>query len=219
MAVMLRLTVKSGPDEGREAILEHGSRIGRSPASGLRLSDASISREHASIERRDGRWFLKDEGSTNGVWDGKEQVPSIELQDGQNVRIGEVNLSIEIDSPAPSPPPVAPAPAKPAESIQIQAGGGAIVEDDDVEIDIEWADESAKDSSPQATPSPAAKPAVRDLQRDELLRNMQQGKSGLAQADLSQLPVWMRAVLLLAVLAGSCGVFWGVMQMVRSMRG
>jgi hypothetical protein len=110
--------------------------------------------------------------------------------------------------------------------MQFSSGGGAIVDepdgdiDLDIDLDIEWSDEGdvAGESAPTAVPK-NARPAVRDLQREEILRSMQPSKGGLARADMSQLPGWVRALLALGVALASAGVFYAVMQGVKSTRG
>ncbi|MDG1499699.1 MAG: FHA domain-containing protein [Planctomycetota bacterium] len=235
---MLRLIVLSGPDEGRDASLTDGSRIGRGPASGLRLSDRSISREHAAISQRGDQWFAVDMGSTNGLWDGEERVDEVLLTDGCVIRLGEVRLEAQLREAKTTPAEPKPSTkesfsgsilgadvqaekAKPEASMEFSVGGGAMpVADTEDELEIEWADEDQDEVHAPAPESaaPAAKPAVRDLQRDELLRNMQANKGGLARADLGQLPVWMRALLVLGVLAASGAVFYFVMQAVLATR-
>lgn len=63
-----RLIVQDGPMMGRPVSIR-GSKftIGRGPACQLRLGSATVSRTHATIERRGGRLFLRDLGSTNGT--------------------------------------------------------------------------------------------------------------------------------------------------------
>ncbi len=224
-ACMLQLIVLSGPDEGREASLENGSRIGRGPASGLRLSDRSISREHARVETREGVWFLVDQGSTNGVWDGETRVAELRLIDAMEVRLGEVVLRVRLEKAAAevvAGTPKIGAPPRPApreDSIQFATGGGAAFaeQDAEVDLDIEWSDETEAATPPASAPK-SARPEVRDLQREELLRNLQRERGGLARADMSQLPGWVRAVLMLGVALVSAGVFYAVMQGIKSTR-
>lgn len=68
--------------------------IGRSPESGLRVEDPSVSADQAKLERRaDGRWEITDLGSTNGSWLGearlKPQVPRMVVADAR-VKLGTV---------------------------------------------------------------------------------------------------------------------------------
>lgn len=53
--------------DGRTEVLRAATRIGRSRGAELRLTDASVSGEHALILWTDGRWVLRDLGSTNGT--------------------------------------------------------------------------------------------------------------------------------------------------------
>lgn len=48
--------------------LADGLRLGRSPDCGLTVDEPSVSREHAVVRGRPGRWFLEDLGSRNGTW-------------------------------------------------------------------------------------------------------------------------------------------------------
>jgi len=68
-------------------------RIGRSKDSDLVLDDEFASRNHAAIERRGTRHYLFDLGSTNGTLVRGEPVRGErELQNGDEIRIGETSL-------------------------------------------------------------------------------------------------------------------------------
>ena len=65
--------------------------IGRAEQCTVRLDEPSVSRRHARVEHRDGRWLLSDLDSSNGTYvadrrlaPGKEH----ELRDGDAVRLG-----------------------------------------------------------------------------------------------------------------------------------
>ena len=63
-----QLIVQVGPLKGRAVVL--GSPrflIGRDPRCHLRPNSPTVSRRHASLECRGGRWYLRDLGSTNGA--------------------------------------------------------------------------------------------------------------------------------------------------------
>lgn len=47
--------------------LTDGLRMGRSPACELTVDEPSVSREHAVVRGRPGRWFVEDLGSRNGT--------------------------------------------------------------------------------------------------------------------------------------------------------
>ena len=65
--------------------------IGRSDDVDLVVSDASISRRHAMIVRREDGFFLSDLGSTNGSFVNKEAVADpLPLSEGDKVAVGHV---------------------------------------------------------------------------------------------------------------------------------
>ncbi len=65
--------------------------IGRSDEADLVVSDTSISRTHAIIDRRPEGFFLSDNGSTNGSYINKEPVETpAPLKEGDKVGIGDV---------------------------------------------------------------------------------------------------------------------------------
>ena len=64
-----RLTVEAGPAQPAAVDLngEGVVSLGRNRASTLVLQDQHASRFHAEVVPRDGRWFLRDCGTTNGT--------------------------------------------------------------------------------------------------------------------------------------------------------
>jgi hypothetical protein len=66
-------------------------RIGRDPASGLRLSHETVSRVHAELGRQGGLWVLRDLGSTNGTSvNGRRVIGAAVVRDGDLVSFGTV---------------------------------------------------------------------------------------------------------------------------------
>ncbi|MFD7990174.1 FHA domain-containing protein [Streptomyces mexicanus] len=66
-------------------------RIGRDPASGLRLSHETVSRVHAELSSQGGRWVLRDLGSTNGTTvNGRRVVGAAVVRAGDQVAFGQV---------------------------------------------------------------------------------------------------------------------------------
>jgi hypothetical protein len=91
---MLRLVPATGmPVEvAQDSVL-----IGRDPACEIVLTDGSVSRKHARIERRGEAWFVVDQGSANGTFVEGDRVTETELLDGQDVRFGAVGFRVETD--------------------------------------------------------------------------------------------------------------------------
>ena len=67
--------------------------IGRSPEAGVFLDDVTVSREHATLVRRGGDWFLDDSGSLNGTYVNRQRVDSHRLADGDELQIGKFKLT------------------------------------------------------------------------------------------------------------------------------
>jgi pSer/pThr/pTyr-binding forkhead associated (FHA) protein len=121
--------------------------IGRDKTAEIRLKESSVSRKHATIERRGPQWFITDGGSANGTFLDEVQVAEGVLRDGQTLRLGAASFKVEIEEePTPTQtlrpsdleaktqpavpayrPPVAPAPpamtpAQAAELLGIAVG-------------------------------------------------------------------------------------------------
>jgi pSer/pThr/pTyr-binding forkhead associated (FHA) protein len=64
--------------------------IGRSRACDLVLRHETVSRRHAELRREDGRWLLRDLGSTNGTRDGGWRVSETEIDAGSELHLGSV---------------------------------------------------------------------------------------------------------------------------------
>jgi pSer/pThr/pTyr-binding forkhead associated (FHA) protein len=54
--------------DGTEYELENSVSIGRDTRNDLVLESAAVSRDHAGVTFRDGRWYLEDRGSFNGTF-------------------------------------------------------------------------------------------------------------------------------------------------------
>lgn len=73
------------------------TRIGRDAGSDIHLRDASVSRQHAIIERRGDDWVVVDLGSGNGTRVDGGRVKEATLLPGQELRFGNLNYRVEID--------------------------------------------------------------------------------------------------------------------------
>jgi len=66
--------------------------LGREPDNSLPLPDGSVSRYHAKVERRDGRFAVQDLGSTNGTIVNGRYVTEAPLAHGDIIRVGDTIL-------------------------------------------------------------------------------------------------------------------------------
>ena len=62
--------------------------VGRHPQNAVRVDDPSISRFHAKLARRDGRFVLEDLGSRNGSFASGSKASSFELTSGEVLKLG-----------------------------------------------------------------------------------------------------------------------------------
>jgi len=89
------LVVRSGGGRAGESFLPTGerTRIGRSPDCEIFLDDVTVSRNHAVLIERDGRFFVEDQGSLNGTFVNRRRIDSVELENGDEVQIGKYRLT------------------------------------------------------------------------------------------------------------------------------
>lgn len=93
-----KLVVIYGDDLGRPYRLgPERLLIGRLYRSDILIEDPSVSREHATIERKDGRFILEDLKSTNGTFINGESVDVRILNHGDKIRVGNTVLQFIAD--------------------------------------------------------------------------------------------------------------------------
>jgi len=90
----LRLVTASGPPV---EINQDTTDIGRDPSCDIVLSDGSVSRKHARIEKRGDEWAVVDQGSANGTFIDTLRVAEAILKNGQEVRFGAMTYRVEIE--------------------------------------------------------------------------------------------------------------------------
>ncbi len=95
----LRLVPSSGlPAQGSTPIEVTAAEtmVGREPGCDVLLSDGSVSRKHAKIERRGYLWAVVDQGSANGTYVDSQKIGEAVLKNGQELRFGTVSFHVEI---------------------------------------------------------------------------------------------------------------------------
>lgn len=88
------LLAYGGPGKGGEFPLSGDEiLIGRDPGADIAIDDPSMSRRHALIVRRGGRYYLRDLGSSNGTYlDGVLHNGERPLADGARFRVGKTDF-------------------------------------------------------------------------------------------------------------------------------
>jgi transcriptional regulator with GAF, ATPase, and Fis domain len=94
------LRIIDGAEKGRVfEIVDDRVTLGREPENAICLPDVKASRVHAELARKDGRWVLKDLGSSNGTWSEDGRIDSQPLADGATFRIGRTWMRFESRAP------------------------------------------------------------------------------------------------------------------------
>lgn len=98
------IVILTGPRKGSELPL-HRPRvvIGRSQDADLVFADDTMSREHAMIGFRDGCFFVQDLESSNGTHVNGERVDVADLEHGDRIRMGSIEVQVLIDEREPTP--------------------------------------------------------------------------------------------------------------------
>jgi predicted component of type VI protein secretion system len=237
---MPKLYVLSGPDVGKSFEVASGALIGRDAECTVRLRDPSVSRHHARIEHGPAGWSIVDTQSRNGIHAAGQRVPSVHLDDGAEITLGEVLLrfrsevaSAEVAAPRARPEPIAASPS--------------IEEEIVLEGDWEEREPAAMAQTvfaPQASPpapkslpaAPNSPPAAEgafagarsampvsggvahraagpvSASRSVLQYQRIADRPGFFNSDLSQQPVWLKLALALLALAVFAAVFWFAFQ-------
>jgi adenylate cyclase len=66
--------------------------FGRRSKNDIVIKEERVSKEHASIHREDGDWYIRDWCSANGTFVNGERVAEKKLQDGDVVRLGSIEV-------------------------------------------------------------------------------------------------------------------------------
>jgi pSer/pThr/pTyr-binding forkhead associated (FHA) protein len=87
------LIVKRGASAGSKILIDkETTTAGRHPESDIFLDDITVSRRHAEIRRKEGRFSIHDLGSLNGTYVNRDRVDSTQLASGDEVQIGKFKL-------------------------------------------------------------------------------------------------------------------------------
>ncbi|MDP9379849.1 MAG: FHA domain-containing protein [Chloroflexota bacterium] len=85
----------TGIAPGTSFSLEPTTALGRKLTNGVVLDDATVSGEHSVLYMRDGQWYVRDAGSTNGTLvNGQDVVAPSPVQPGDLLTLGGVQLRL-----------------------------------------------------------------------------------------------------------------------------
>ena len=89
------LVVRRGPNVGARFLLDSDlTTVGRHPEADIFLDDVTVSRRHADFLREGTRFVVRDLGSLNGTYLGRDRiVDTVALTDGAEVQIGKFRLT------------------------------------------------------------------------------------------------------------------------------
>lgn len=92
------LQVKSGPDQGKVFQLKSASiLLGRHESCDIVLKDSSVSRRHARLELRRGRYTIVDLGSTNGTMVNGIKIGTKVLKSGDTITLGTTTCTFKVE--------------------------------------------------------------------------------------------------------------------------
>jgi hypothetical protein len=89
----LRLVPVSGPPI---EVVKDQSMVGRDPSCEIVVTDGSVSRRHARLEKRAGAWWVVDQGSANGTYVNSLRVAEQALKNRQELRFGALAFRVDL---------------------------------------------------------------------------------------------------------------------------
>ena len=168
---MPRLVVLRGPGQGRAFDVTNEAGIGRLPSNRVQLPGDKISRRHARIVQENGRYFICDLDSRNGVTVNGLMTERAELNSGDKIEIGNALLLFELDEGTDFPTqeldihPGEPAKLPSGEPVFFSEDASTSAEHFEKSVSVED-DEAADDpSSADTSPAPDALPRLREANR------------------------------------------------------
>lgn len=119
---MAKLVIQNQGMTGRACEL-HADRttIGRVEDNTFQIADASVSSHHCEVHLRGNDVVIRDLNSTNGSFIGNDKITEQVLKPGQVLRLGQVELKLEVEGMAPASPSATAPPAPVAAKKQVDA--------------------------------------------------------------------------------------------------
>lgn len=90
---MAKILVLQGKNKGETFVLEDEQTfIGRDSSNQITLNDASVSRRHCVIEKRENQFYINDLQSLNGTFVNEKTAENLLLQEKDRIRVGDFTL-------------------------------------------------------------------------------------------------------------------------------
>lgn len=111
---MARLVIQNQGMTGRACELQTDrTTIGRVEDNTFQIADPSVSSHHCEVHLRGSDIFIRDLNSTNGTFINGTKIEESILKPGEILRLGQVELKLEVEGAAPGGPvPATPVPPK-----------------------------------------------------------------------------------------------------------
>jgi len=77
-------------------VVKDQSVVGRDPSCEIVVSDGSVSRRHARLERRGTAWWVVDQASANGTYLNSLRIAEQALKNGQELRFGALAFRVDL---------------------------------------------------------------------------------------------------------------------------
>ena len=115
----LKVSVGSAPANRRDLRFRQSFRIGRLKDCDVCIDDEHVSRTHVEVGLEGGKWWVRDLGSSNGIYVGDQRVSRISIERTLTVRLGVYGPQVvfELEAPPAQPKPVAVSPGSGGETI------------------------------------------------------------------------------------------------------
>ncbi len=193
---MAKLTVLKGPADAEVYSVGEGITLGRGPHNDIAMGqNRGCSRDHAKLWRiGPGKYAVADLGSTNGTLVNDEKTSRSELEDGDEVQIGQVVFRFELDLDEKPKPKVKPRDDKREDFAAILRG--------------------EKERSDKPVAAELEGQAAMQIKSRILQYNKKKDTANPAGWDLSQTGEGLRWLFILLALGAAAGLFYLVMNMV-----
>lgn len=125
-APVLRVRAGTNQTDVRDYRFQAAFRIGRGDDCELQIQDSHVSRQHVAVAHANGQWWIRDLGSSNGIFANGQRVDTAAIGQGLQVRLGVQGpfVVFEVEQPQSTPlgrMPAAPGPPAGASETMVMA--------------------------------------------------------------------------------------------------